>query len=82
MNWFNGIIVFFCVWWVVLFTVLPWGVRRVENPEPGHEPGAPEKPMLWRKLMVTTLLAVVVWLAIHLVVSLEIVSFREMVAGG
>lgn len=82
MGWFNGIIVFFCVWWVVLFMVLPWGVRRVENPEPGHEPGAPERPMLWRKALITTLLSVLVWLAIHLVISLELVSFREMVTGG
>jgi len=82
MGWFNGIIVFFCVWWVVLFMVLPWGVRRVENPEPGHEPGAPERPMLWRKALITTLLSAVVWLAIHLVISLEVVSFREMVTGG
>lgn len=81
MTWFNALIVYICVWWVMLFMVLPWGVRRVENPEPGHEPGAPEKPMIWRKLIATTLLSFVVWGAIYLLVELELFSFREMVAG-
>ncbi|WP_366554031.1 DUF1467 family protein [Aquibaculum sediminis] len=81
MTWLNALVVFICVWWVVLFMVLPWGVRRVENPEPGHEPGAPEKPMLWRKLIATTLLSIVVWGVIYLLVELELFSFREMVAG-
>lgn len=81
MTWFNALIVYICVWWVMLFMVLPWGVRRIENPEPGHEPGAPEKPMIWRKLIATTLLSFVVWGAIYLLVELELFSFREMVAG-
>ncbi|MDF2097183.1 DUF1467 family protein [Aquibaculum arenosum] len=81
MTWLNALVVFICVWWVVLFMVLPWGVRPVENPEPGHEPGAPEKPMLWRKVIATTLLSFVVWGVIYLLVELELFSFRDMVAG-
>lgn len=81
MSWFNGLVVYFCVWWVVFFMVLPWGVRRVENPEIGHEPGAPEKPMLWRKALITTALALVVWLVIYTLVEMELFSFRAMMAG-
>ena len=38
----------------MLFAVLPWGVRREENPEPGHDPGAPAKTHLWAKVIATT----------------------------
>jgi len=79
MTWVNAIVVFICVWWVVLFMVLPWGVRPLEDPEPGQERGAPEKPMLWRKALVTTLISMVVWLAIYIVVTMNIISFHDMV---
>ena len=41
MTIFNGIILYVCIWFVVIFTVLPWGVRRVEN-QAEHDVGAPE----------------------------------------
>ena len=54
MNWLTGFVVYFLIWWTILFAVLPWGVRREENPEPGHDPGAPARPMLWKKVGATT----------------------------
>ena len=50
MNLADGLVVYFLIWWVMLFAVLPWGVRREENPEPGHDPGAPMKTHLWTKV--------------------------------
>lgn len=76
MNWFTGILVYCMVWCVVFLTVLPFGVRRVENPEPGHEAGAPEKPMLLRKVLATTALAAVVFAAIYFVIEQNWISFR------
>ncbi len=76
MNWFTGILVYSMVWCVVFLTVLPFGVRRVENPDAGHEPGAPERPMLVRKVLVTTVLAAVIFLAIYFVIEQGWISFR------
>lgn len=76
MSWFTGILVYSMVWCVVFLTVLPFGVRRVENPAPGHEVGAPERPMLVRKVLVTTAIAAVVFLAIYFVIEQDWVSFR------
>ena len=42
MSWVTGLAVYFIVWWVVLFTVLPWGVHPPATPEPGNAPSAPE----------------------------------------
>ena len=48
MNWFSGILVYIVIWWLVLFMVLPVGVKRVETVEAGHDRGAPEKPAMWK----------------------------------
>lgn len=76
MTVFTAIAIYFVVWWVVLFAVLPFGVRRHREPEPGLEPGAPEKPRLWLKACVTTLVAALVWLAIYAVIESGLVALR------
>ena len=56
--------VFFLIWWVTLFAVLPWGVRsqqEVGEVIPGTDPGAPLVPRLGRKLVWTTLITCAVF---------------------
>ena len=56
----TAVAIFFLIWWVVLFAVLPWGVRsQHEGGEiaPGTDPGAPAIPHLGRKLLWTTLVS-------------------------
>ena len=62
----TSIAIYFLIWWLVLFTVLPWGVRsQGEGPAadtpPGTDPGAPVVPRLRKKLIWTTLVTTVVW---------------------
>ncbi|MDQ2101406.1 DUF1467 family protein [Azospirillum isscasi] len=78
MGWVTGICVYVVVWWVVLFAVLPWGVRAPTQPEPGMAASAPERPRILLKFAVTTLVAAVVWLGIYAVVQSDLISFREM----
>ncbi|MEK9660953.1 MAG: DUF1467 family protein [Alphaproteobacteria bacterium] len=74
----SGIVVFVVLWWLVFFMVLPWGVRRLEAPEEGQEHGAPERPMLWRKAAVTTLVAVVLFAVTYAIVDSALLPLREM----
>ena len=56
--------IYFIIWWVVLFAVLPWGVRSQEESGEvtlGTDPGAPATHLLWRKLLWTTVTAAVVF---------------------
>ena len=49
---------------MVLFAVLPWGVRSQEESgevAPGTDPGAPAVHLIWRKLFWTTVIASVVF---------------------
>ena len=63
MSWTTAAAIYFIIWWVVLFAVLPWGVRsQAESGEvvPGSDPGAPAIPHLWAKLVWTTVVATAV----------------------
>jgi predicted secreted protein len=71
VSWVSLVAIYFVVWWVVLFAVLPWGIRSQEEEGEavlGTMPGAPARPMLIRKIVATTLVAAVVvglfWVAV------------------
>ena len=60
--------IYFVLWWVVLFTTLPFGVRsQHEDGEgagqvtPGTDPGAPVMARMGYKLLWTTLISAVVF---------------------
>jgi predicted secreted protein len=78
MSWLAGIFVYALIWWLVLFAVLPWGVRRVDNPEAGHDPGAPANPNLWWKLLATTVVAAIVWAGVYFVIDQGLIQLRPV----
>lgn len=56
----SGLAIYFVLWWVVLFAVLPFGVRsQHEEGEgaPGTDPGAPVAARMLMKLVWTTILS-------------------------
>ncbi|UJQ94947.1 DUF1467 family protein [Mariluticola halotolerans] len=63
MTLVSWIAVYFVLWWLCLFVVLPFGVRNQVDAGTvveGTEPGAPVVLRLWRKLLITSVLALVV----------------------
>jgi len=78
----TAIAIYFIVWWVTLFAVLPWGVRSQEesgNVIPGSDPGAPSLPKLVRKLVWTTLISAVVFAICAALYRYRIVSLDDLV---
>jgi len=66
MPWYTMIAIYFIVWWVVFFAVLPWGLsegREAAGKQaplvPGADPGAPAAPRLGIKVLWTTAIAAV-----------------------
>ena len=77
------IAVFFLIWWVVLFAVLPWGIHSQQEGgdiAPGTDPGAPVLPKLGRKLLWTTLVAGVLFAAFYVVVANRLVTLDGLLA--
>ena len=69
MTIFGGVVVFTIAWWMFFFMLLPWGVRRTEEPAEGHDPGAPVNPKLWRKVFVASVLGALATVVINWVVD-------------
>ncbi|MDP2697768.1 DUF1467 family protein [Thalassospira sp.] len=76
MNWFSAILVYIVIWWLVLFMVLPFGVNRPAKIGHGHASGAPEKPHMWKKILATSLISVVLWGVAYAVITSGIIEVR------
>ena len=59
------IFVYFIVWWTALFAVLPLGVERQKTHVRGSDPGAPEKPEMLKKALITSVVSAVLTLFIY-----------------
>ena len=79
MGLVSGAVVYFLIWWVALFCVLPIGIRPDSTGEgtPGGWRGAPVKTQLAWKLLGTTVLAAVLWGMVFWLASMESMSFRD-----
>ena len=62
-----GLAVYFMIWWIVLFAVLPFGFRQTQEEAgdvvPGSEPSAPARLRFLRVVILTTVVASVVFVA-------------------
>jgi predicted secreted protein len=79
----TAVAVFFLIWWVVLFAVLPWGVHSQHEAgdiTPGTDPGAPVLPHLGRKLLLTTVVASVVFAACYVAYVHQLVTLNGLLA--
>lgn len=74
----SGIVVFFIIWWVAIFAVLPWGVKHPAFQEKGIMPGTPLQPNMKKVFIVTTLLTIVLWLMVYGLVESDWISFSRM----
>jgi predicted secreted protein len=73
--------IFFVVWWVVLFAVLPFGVKSQHEAgsfEPGTDPGAPQRPLLLIKVGATTVISAVVVVIAYAVWESGIIPFDRI----
>lgn len=78
MAWPTGIALYFVIWWIALFMVLPLWTRPMSNADAASGwRGAPERPLLLRKVVVTSILAAVLWGLWYLLVVSDWLSFRS-----
>ncbi|MBE7637583.1 DUF1467 family protein [Sneathiella sp. P13V-1] len=84
MGFVTGLVVYSIMWFVVLFTVLPWGVRTQQEEgevEPGTAESAPVNPAIWKKLLITTIVTALLFGIFYTIVEMDLFNFREMVSG-
>ena len=79
----TALAIFFLIWWVVLFAVLPWGIRSQHESEDvvaGTDPGAPVSARLGRKLLWTTLVAIAIYAVCFFVYSKHWITIDGLMA--
>jgi predicted secreted protein len=73
------IAIYFLIWWITLFAVLPWGVRNQEEVGevvPGTDPGAPAIHRVWSKLAWTTAIATVIFGILYVAYSGGLIPYE------
>lgn len=78
MGFWTGLAVYIIIWWLVIFMVLPWGVRRIDPDDliEGEDPGAPAKPRMVLKLATTTGVSGIVFALVYLIIESGVISVR------
>jgi predicted secreted protein len=71
----SALAIFFIIWWITLFAVLPFGVRsqsEAGNIVPGSDPGAPTMTRGRRVVVITTSIACVLFASFWAVYVLNV----------
>ena len=69
MTFTLSLMVYVMIWVVLLFMILPWGVRIPETIKKGHATSAPEHPYIGLKLLVTSVASALLWVVAYLILK-------------
>ncbi|MBE3095946.1 MAG: DUF1467 family protein [Planctomycetes bacterium] len=76
-----GVAIYFVIWWIVLFAMLPIGVRTQDedgNVSPGTVESAPSLPRLLPKMLATTLIATIIFASVYAVLVHRIFTLDDI----
>jgi predicted secreted protein len=72
-----AIAIYIFIWWIVLFAVLPFGVRTQHEEGsvvPGTPESAPAKPRLLRIFLINTLVATLIFAIVYVVIAYRLIT--------
>ena len=83
MSTSTAIAIYFLIWWITLFAVLPWDVRNQEESgevTPGTDPGAPATHRVWHKLGWTTVVATTIFGILYIAYTRGLIPYDFLMA--
>lgn len=81
MNLFSAFVVWLIIWWLVLFIILPIGIRgQAEEGDivKGSEPGAPHTLDIKRKFIQTTIIASALWVLTCILIVSGVIDWNML----
>ena len=75
IEFLKGFLIYIIIWWIVVFTILPIGIKKPNKAEKGHAEVAPQNPQILKKFIITSLIAFVLWLLVFFIIKKQIFSF-------
>lgn len=74
--------IYFVIWWVLLFAILPWGVRTSEEvgeaTKAGFADSAPSKPRLIPKIIATTIVSAIVFAGVYAIMVHHVIRLDDI----
>lgn len=74
--------IYFIIWWIVLFAMLPIGVRTTEEAgeegSPGFAESAPHRPRLFPKMLATTVISAIVFAGVYAVIVHKVIKLDDI----
>jgi predicted secreted protein len=74
--------IYFIIWWIVLFAMLPIGVRTSEEAgekaAPGSAESAPHRPNLLPKMIATTVVASIVFAGVYAIIVHHVITLDDI----
>ena len=74
--------IYFVIWWIVLFAMLPIGVRTSEEAgektTPGNAESAPHVPNLLPKMVATTVVSSIVFAGLYAIIVHHVITLDEI----
>lgn len=77
----SAIAIYFVIWWIGLFAILPWGIRSQQEEGDvvkGSDPGAPARPRLLRIVLINTIFASLIFAAYYVVWTQGLISLDDI----
>ena len=77
----GGIIIYVNLWMIIFFMVLPFGITNQidsQDYQKGTDPGAPVESRMKKKILITTLIATVIFSLILVVDQLDLFNIRKI----
>ena len=81
MSLVSSIAIYFVIWWLVLFLVLPFGVKSQDDMNdvaPGTDRGAPHQHYMFRRAAATTVLAAIIFAGVYLFFGVYEMSLEDL----
>lgn len=77
-----AIAIYAIIWWIVLFAMLPIGVRTSEEAgekaSPGTAESAPHMPNLLPKMVATTVLSTIIFAALYAIIVHHVITLDDI----
>jgi predicted secreted protein len=74
--------IYFIIWWIVLFAMLPIGVRTSEEAGeksvPGNAESAPHTPNLLPKMLATTVVSSIIFAALYAIIVHHVITLDQI----
>jgi len=74
--------VYFIIWWIVLFAMLPFGVKTAEEAgeaaSPGHAESAPQRPRLLPKMLATTVVSAIIFAGLYAIIVHHVIRLDDI----